>query len=670
MNFKKAFVIYKKEMLELFRDKRTLFTTIILPVILYPLLFAGFGAIMTRQADVLEKRGATVAFQDSLTFRTPETLAIRDSIYEDLTKIEHFQIIPAPPTLNLLYQEGDIDAIVTIKDSLNVNQEPVFLVTIRYDGSGEKGLMVYHKLESSLLNTSQKISAQRLQALDIDQQIIKPMEIMPLDTSTTEKKMGNILGTILPYLMILLLITGASVVAADLVAGEKERQTLETLLVSSVSRSEIVLGKYLTIVTMAMVNVIINLVSISFSIQYLLSQSGLDMQGIQMPINSFLILLLAMIPLATLFAAILLSISTFSRNMKEARTYEQPIIIIAMLMGMISFLPTVEMNNVLALVPVINVALLFKVVLIGNYQLSHLLLTIGSTLVLDVIAIWITVKLFNTESVLFRTQEEGGKIKIKNKRTFFSPFYGIVYFCLALAALYYLGGKWQAANLVNGLIQSELMIILFPVLILLRLGKYKPAEILRLKKPKAKELAIIPFMAISASMIVSIIAQVINHFFPFPQEYIEAMSRIFTQDISFWEMFIVIALLPGICEEILFRGFLMRFFEQKNFWYPIFVTAILFALFHLDPFRFLPVLLLGILLGYITRRTGSIVNSMFFHIINNTLALVITTFSEQNWMRVFIQDGENLKYWLTIPAILIFILSLTIFNKITILEEV
>ena len=72
-------------------------------------------------------------------------------------------------------------------------------------------------------------------------------------------------------------------------------------------------------------------------------------------------------------------------------------------------------------------------------------------------------------------------------------------------------------------------------------------------------------MAISASMIVSIIAQVINHFFPFPQEYIEAMSRIFTQDISFWEMFIVIALLPGICEEILFRGFLMRFLSKRIF---------------------------------------------------------------------------------------------------------
>jgi len=114
----------------------------------------------------------------------------------------------------------------------------------------------------------------------------------------------------------------------------------------------------------------------------------------------------------------------------------------------------------------------------------------------------------------------------------------------------------------------------------------------------------------------------------------------------------------------------MRFFEKKSFWYPIFTTAILFAIFHLDPFRFLPVLLLGILLGYIAMKTGSIVNSMFFHIINNSLAIVITTFGEQNWMKVFIQDGENLKYWLLLPAILIFILSMKAFNKITVSKEV
>jgi len=156
MNFKKAIIIYKKEMLELFRDKRTLFTTIILPVILYPLLFVGFSAIMRRQVDVLEKRGATIAFQDSLSIRTPETLAIRDSIYEDLNKIEHFKIIPAPSVVDKLYQEGELDAIVTLKDSLNATQKPVLKVFIRYDGSGEKGMMVYQKLESRLLENLTK----------------------------------------------------------------------------------------------------------------------------------------------------------------------------------------------------------------------------------------------------------------------------------------------------------------------------------------------------------------------------------------------------------------------------------------------------------------------------------------------------------------------------------
>ena len=81
-------------------------------------------------------------------------------------------------------------------------------------------------------------------------------------------------------------------------------------------------------------------------------------------------------------------------------------------------------------------------------------------------------------------------------------------------------------------------------------------------------------------------------------------------------------------------------------------------------------LLLGILLGYLAMRTGSIVNSMFFHIINNTLAVVITTFGEQNWMKIFIQDGENLKYWVILPAIFIFIISMKVFNKITVSKEV
>ena len=141
---------------------------------------------------------------------------------------------------------------------------------------------------------------------------------------------------------------------------------------SSASRQEIVLGKYLTIITMSMINVVINLISLSFSVRYLVAQSGLETSGVKMPVSAFLILLVAMLPLATLFAAILLSISTFSRNMKEARTYEQPIMMVSMLLGMVSFIPSIEFSNLLAMVPVINIALLFKAVMINEFTLAQL----------------------------------------------------------------------------------------------------------------------------------------------------------------------------------------------------------------------------------------------------------------------------------------------------------
>lgn len=669
MSFKKALIVYRKELLELLRDRRTLFATVVLPVIMYPLLFMGFSAIMSRQAGVLEKRGATVAWVDSLSIRNADSAIISKNIQDNLAKLEYFTVVPAPKALKQLYAEEEIQAIVTLSDSLSKQGLATYKLQVQYDASGERERMIYGKIEKALLATEKAEINRRLVTLKVNPELIKPMVIVPRDTSTAEKKMGSFLGMFLPYIMILTLVAGAATIAADLVAGEKERRTLETLLVSSASRSEIVWGKYLTIFTMAMVNVTINLVSLSFSLRFLMSQSGLETQGLQLPISAFLILLLAMVPLASLFAALLLSISTFSRNMKEARTYEQPIMMVSMLLGMISFVPSIEINNLLALVPVVNISLLFKAVMINEYALSHLLLTIGTTLVLDAIAIWATVKLFNTESVLFRSEDDSNvKITRANKRSFFNPFYGLVYFAIAVLALFYLGGKWQAANLVKGLQMTELALILLPVLIVLRLLKLKPKETLRLKLPRLQEVALVPFIAVSAAVLVTLAAQLINAVFPFPPEYMESMSKIFQQDVSLGMMFLVIAILPGICEEVLFRGFLIRFFGDKarN---AVIISALLFAIFHLDPFRFLPVFLLGLLLGYLTVRSGSIINSMLSHAINNGLALLVVTYASQPWLKPLLQDAENFKLWVGLLALPVLATSLWMFHKVTAPKE-
>ena len=666
MNFKKSLIVFRKELSELLRDRRTLFTNIILPVILYPLLFVGFSAIMSRQAGVIEKKGATIAYTDSLNQRDVKSIAMRDSLLAKIKSLDYVTLIPCPKTVQQLYEDKEIQAVLTISDSLTSSGLNTYKVYVQHDASNERGQMVFSKIQTAIKDLEKEVVKQRLVADKIDPEILSLVDVNPRDTSSSQKKMGMYLGMMMPYLVILLLVTGASTVAADLVAGEKERHTLETLLVSSASRQEIVLGKYLTIITMSMINVVINLISLSFSVRYLVAQSGLETSGVKMPVSAFLILLVAMLPLATLFSAILLSISTFSRNMKEARTYEQPIMMVSMLLGMVSFIPSIEFSNLLAMVPVINIALLFKAVMINEFTLAQLLITIFSTVLLDVVAIWITVKLFATESVLFRTEDDASlKSMRKSGKQFFTAQNGIIYFALALGALYYLGGKWQGKDLMSGLLKTQVLIILLPVLVTIRIFKQKPLEVLRLKLPKLKVILPVPFIAVSATVLVSLVAQLINLIYPFPQEYMEQLGGLFKMDTRPWVLFLVVALTPGICEEVLFRGFLFRFFERYGSAKAIVISAALFAVFHLDPFRLLPVFLLGMLLGYLTYRSKSLITSMLSHTVNNALAIFLVTYASEPWLKPFLYGEDEIRYWLAIPALLVLVFSLRWFHSAT-----
>jgi hypothetical protein len=97
----------------------------------------------------------------------------------------------------------------------------------------------------------------------------------------------------------------------------------------------------------------------------------------------------------------------------------------------------------------------------------------------------------------------------------------------------------------------------------------------------------------------------------------------------------------------------------------VIISAILFAAFHLDPFRFVPVLLLGFLLGYLALRSGSVYTSMLSHIINNGLAFILVTYSNSCWVKFLVSEGDNIHYWLFIPALVVFVISLYAFHKVT-----
>jgi len=660
MNFKTVMRVYRKELLEISRDRRALFTTLLLPLILYPLLFVGFSSLMSRQTSKLEKKGAIVQVIDSL--QTNESV----QIVRSLKTIPNFQYLMTKVNADSMYAAGKIQAIVCLKDSLDTTGMHHIIAQVNYDKSNEKSEMTYTKLSEKLAEAEKDILSLRLKPYHVNAQFTRFFHVVETNTASAQRMLGLILGKILPYLLIMMMISGGAAVATELIAGEKTKKTLETLLVSSAGRNEIVAGKYLTIVTMSFLNVIVNLCSMYFSMKQLVVQSGVDMNQVQFPLASFGLILLALIPFVTLFSAILLSISTFSRNTQEARSYESPLMLVAMMLGMVSFLPGLDLNLGLSFIPVINIALLFKAIMLSQINYLHFFVIVGSTILLDIIAIIVTVHLFNREDILFRSEEEVNLKELKrNSKGFFNISYGLIFYMVALMGLYYLGMSWQKADITSGLIKTQLLIILAPPILLTSILKMKRKEVFRLKKTKPINFLLVLLMSIPALMVVTLITLVVDKVYPIPPAYLKAFQNLLSlKDATLWQKLLLIGLLPGVCEELFFRGFLIRFMEKYSWLTIIILNGFLFAVYHLDIYRLVPVFFLGMYLSYVLLRSDSLYLSMWAHGLNNSIVVLIGEFANKAWLKPFITTSGEFKWSVIGIGVVLFVVILYVFRAI------
>jgi sodium transport system permease protein len=654
MNLNKVFTIYRKEMLDLLRDRRTVITSFVLPVILYPLLMIGFSSMMSRQELKLEKQDMVV-YIDNQVMDESSFL-----IEQELGKLETFQIME--PINNFrkdnfqpLIEDNSIQAVIQISDSISASGYQVFLIKACYNGSDDKSTLAFEKIEYALKKVELDLVGERLQRIEIDREILNAVDIKKENIAPPEKMVGFALGKFLPYLLIILTISGASVIASDLVAGEKERGTLETILVSAARRNELVVGKYLTIITISMLTVLLNLFSMYISFTHILSQAGAVVENIQLPLGNFALILVLMLPLITFFSAILLSISTYSRNIKEAQSYQTPLIFGSIMLSMVSFLPGFELNLGFALIPIVNFSLLIRDIMLSNYNIHYLLIIIGYTILLDIVVIGISIKLFNSESVLFRTAEEKSlKFWGKGKKDVLSSQFVMLVFFVLILGLYYFGGSWQGKEIMSGLVKTQLIIILLPVLLILKVSKTNIKSTLRLNKTNPVNFLLVLIAAIPALTVVAVLGQMINLVFPISQSYLEGMNNLLnSSNYGFLYSIFVIGVLAGICEETLFRGYIINGFKKLGFWKAIAISGLLFGIFHLDPFRLVPATLLGMWMGYLVLRTNSIFIPMFAHFVNNSLTIIMTTYGDKIPILKTLATADVIPYWYIIPAGLI-----------------
>jgi sodium transport system permease protein len=206
-------------------------------------------------------------------------------------------------------------------------------------------------------------------------------------------------------MIVILSMIGAMYTAMDLTAGEKERGTLETILVSPIPRWQLATGKFLTILTTSVLSTVFAMISMTLTMAYGLMAAG-PMAG-EMALNitpvMIFIIFLMMIPTACLFSALLMSICIFAKSYKEAQSYVSPLMTIVILPAMVTFIPGIDLNLKLAFVPLVNICLSIKEALMGNINWLYIAIIFLSTFIYAAFAIFVTHRMFEKESVLFRS---------------------------------------------------------------------------------------------------------------------------------------------------------------------------------------------------------------------------------------------------------------------------
>jgi sodium transport system permease protein len=404
MSLRNIGIVYRKELTEALRDKRTLITTFLVPLLMIPVLSVGFTGVMSAVIGNAKKEKPKVMIVGGMD--SPALVAA-------LQQYPKIKIIPATTDWKNQIVEKQVRAAVDIPQGFQENLEKHDAGTVKiYIYGGElKSELAAGNIEGFLKEYRDNIVTERLQANHLPAELLKPFQVKQQNIAPPEKVAGAILGGIIAYLVIFMCLNGGMHPAIDLTAGEKERGTMETILSSPVSRTHLVLGKFLLVLTASLVTAALLMVSMGASFTVLqhshvmdqMSEEGEPAPQLTLGIGAIASVFIMAVPLAVLFSAGLITISLFAKSYKEAQSYIAPLMFLVVIPAVAAMLPGVDLTPKLAIVPLLNVSLLCKELVTGEYHWNYIALIFASTCVYAAGALYLAVKMFQRESVLFRS---------------------------------------------------------------------------------------------------------------------------------------------------------------------------------------------------------------------------------------------------------------------------
>lgn len=395
MQLKGVVIVLKKEMKDLFRDRKTLVIGILIPLLIFPIMFGFMGKGMEKSTKQVTEN-LKIAIMDNGN----------SSLGAFLKSQEYINIVDSKD-IKKDVQDGKIYVGIVIPEDFenSIKNEKTSEINIMYDDGNQNSDMAKGIL-TSLINEaySKEIIRSRLITRGIDVSILNPLSIKEETVAKEKGGMGKlVLGMILPMMLVLYAMTGPMAAATDLGAGEKERGTLEPLLTTQTSRMNLLFGKLLAITVMGVIGAIASLIGVFLGFKAGGNMFGGDV-SLVIPIGTLLLIGLCTIFLTMVFGALELSISIYARSFKEAQTYLSPMTIIGIVAGYGTYMMDVKnISLVIFNIPLVNIVLVIKELVSGIYNPLHIGLTFGWVIVYIGASVLFARYMFSREEVIFRT---------------------------------------------------------------------------------------------------------------------------------------------------------------------------------------------------------------------------------------------------------------------------
>ncbi len=667
----------QKELKETIRDRRTIVTLLLMPLLVYPIMSMALNRFLLSSGEVDE--GFTICVNSEVDSkildqwlsnpRSAPPQAVVDSSGNELAK---FRVTVIP-------DESPAEAVS--RNDVDVGME---LTNIE---SGRPTATFYAYRGDSISQAARRVLVERLQWLKLAEaerlleatvpEYRTPVLVKAEDVGTVEE--NSLLATIVPLVLVLMTITGAVYPAIDLTAGERERGTMEAVMASPVPRGYVLFSKYIAVVAVALLTAIANLVAM-FTTLWAGGLLNLLTGADEFPWLTILQMLGLLVLFSGFFSAVLLSLTSFAKSFKEAQAYLIPVMLLSLTPAMLSLMPGVTLSGAFTILPLINIVLLARDMLSGSVDPNTAFVAVVSTFAYAAAALSVAARLFGSDAVT-RTSEKSISSLLQRPRdpsprptpqaaALMLALLVPVYFLVSNGLMRFIKTSQDTSVETTLFLNAIALISTFGLLPTLA------AWLCRNRFKTTFQIQPSGILSIVGAILLGLGAWTFAHeaFLIADALGIGGLSdaQIAGAEATVSKMretsplllLAVFAATPAVIEELCFRGYLFTAIRgAASPLRTILITALLFGLFHvltgsaLLIERFVPSTLMGLIIGWVTYRTHSVFPGMVIHFVHNGLLNTVLYYQDQlGFLGAGFDDQTHLPpLWLAISASLVMV---------------